>query len=53
MVPFALTVDCAGHSYLKTMCEDIGYEMVADTPQLRNGSVVTRVAIAGTGGSTA
>ena len=30
MVPFCLTVDRAGHDYLKTMCEDIGYEVVAD-----------------------
>jgi predicted kinase len=26
----ALTVDRAGHDCLKTMCEDIGYEVVAD-----------------------
>jgi nitric oxide reductase activation protein len=33
-VPFALTVDRAGHDYLKTMCEDIGYEVVADIESL-------------------
>ena len=31
---FALTVDRAGHDYLKTMCEDIGYEVVADIESL-------------------
>ena len=30
IVPFALTVDRAGHDYLKPMCEDIGYEVVAN-----------------------
>ncbi|MFN8558670.1 MAG: hypothetical protein U0531_15475 [Dehalococcoidia bacterium] len=30
IVLFRLTVDRAGHDYLKTMCEDIGYEVVAD-----------------------
>ena len=34
IVPFALTVDRAGHDYLKTMCEDIGYEVVADIEML-------------------
>ena len=34
MVPFCLTVDRAGHDYLKTMCEDIGYEVVADIESL-------------------
>jgi nitric oxide reductase NorD protein len=34
IVPFALTVDRAGHDYLKTMCEDIGYEVVADIEAL-------------------
>jgi len=34
IVPFALTVDRAGHDYLKTMCEDIGYEVVADIESL-------------------
>ena len=33
-VPFALTVDRAGHDYLRTMCEDIGYEVVADIEAL-------------------
>ena len=30
MVPFALTVDRAGHDYLKQMCQDMAYEVVAD-----------------------
>ena len=34
VVPFCLTVDRAGHDYLKTMCEDIGYEVVADIESL-------------------
>jgi len=34
IVPFCLTVDRAGHDYLKTMCEDIGYEVVADIASL-------------------
>jgi nitric oxide reductase NorD protein len=34
IVPFALTVDRAGHDYLKTMCEDIGYEVVGDIEAL-------------------
>jgi nitric oxide reductase NorD protein len=34
IVPFCLTVDRAGHDYLKTMCEDIGYEVVADIEAL-------------------
>ena len=34
ITPFALTVDRAGHDYLKTMCEDMGYEVVADIEQL-------------------
>jgi nitric oxide reductase NorD protein len=34
IVPFCLTVDRAGHDYLKTMCEDIGYEVVADIESL-------------------
>ena len=34
IVPFALTVDKEGHDYLGQMCEDIGYEVVADIEQL-------------------
>ncbi len=34
ITPFCLTVDRAGHDYLKTMCEDIGYEVVADIESL-------------------
>lgn len=34
IVPFCLTVDRSGHDYLKTMCEDIGYEVVADIESL-------------------
>ncbi|GBD10950.1 hypothetical protein HRbin23_00600 [bacterium HR23] len=30
IVPFCLTVDKNGHDYLKTMCADIGYEVLAD-----------------------
>ncbi|MCI0770615.1 MAG: VWA domain-containing protein [Chloroflexi bacterium] len=31
---FALTVDKNGHDYLKTMCEDIGYEVLDDIYEL-------------------
>ena len=34
ITPFALTVDRAGHDYLKTMCEDMGYEVVGDIESL-------------------
>ena len=34
ITPFAITVDRAGHDYLKTMCEDMGYEVVADIESL-------------------
>ena len=30
IVPFCLTVDKSGHDYLKTMCQDMGYEVLAD-----------------------
>ena len=30
ITPFCLTVDKAGHDYLKTMCQDMGYEVLAD-----------------------
>ena len=31
---FCLTVDRYGHDYLKTMCADIGYEVVPDIESL-------------------
>jgi len=34
VVPFCLTVDRVGHDYLKTMCRDMGYEVVADIESL-------------------
>ena len=34
MTPFCLTVDRAGHDYLKQMCEDMGYEVVSDIESL-------------------
>ena len=34
MVPFALTVDRAGHDYLQQMCQDMAYEVVADIEAL-------------------
>jgi len=34
ITPFCLTVDRAGHDYLRTMCGDIGYEVVADIESL-------------------
>lgn len=34
IVPFCLTVDKAGHDYLKQMCDDMGYEVVADIESL-------------------
>ena len=34
MTPFCLTVDRGGHDYLKQMCEDMGYEVVADIESL-------------------
>ena len=30
ITPFCLTVDKSGHDYLKTMCQDMGYEVLAD-----------------------
>ncbi len=30
ITPFCLTVDKSGHDYLKTMCHDMGYEVLAD-----------------------
>ena len=34
ITPFCLTVDKAGHDYLKTMCQDMGYEVLADIAAL-------------------
>jgi len=34
ITPFCLTVDRVGHDYLKTMCSDMGYEVVADIESL-------------------
>ncbi|MBI2166097.1 MAG: hypothetical protein HYU29_06825 [Chloroflexi bacterium] len=34
IVPFCLTVDKTGHDYLKTMCQDMGYEVLADIHSL-------------------
>ena len=34
ITPFCLTVDRSGHDYLKTMCADMGYEVVADIHSL-------------------
>lgn len=34
IVPFCLTIDRAGPDYLKTMCYDMGYEVVADIESL-------------------
>jgi len=34
IVPFCLTVDRYGHDYLKQMCDDIGYAVVADIESL-------------------
>ncbi|MBI2855644.1 MAG: hypothetical protein HYX93_02220, partial [Chloroflexi bacterium] len=30
ITPFCLTVDKEGHDYLRTMCQDMGYEVLAD-----------------------
>jgi len=30
IIPFCLTVDKSGHDYLKSMCGDMGYEVLAD-----------------------
>jgi len=34
IIPFCLTVDKSGHDYLKTMCQDMGYEVLADIQAL-------------------
>ena len=30
ITPYLITVDSAGHDYLRYMCDDMGYEVVAD-----------------------
>ncbi len=34
ITPFCLTVDKAGHDYLKTMMQDFSYEVLPDISQL-------------------
>ena len=34
ITPFLITIDSAGHDYLRGMCDDIGYEVVADIESL-------------------
>ena len=34
IAPFLITVDAEGHDYLRHMCDDIGYEVVADIESL-------------------
>ena len=34
ITPFLITVDKEGHDYLKEMCDDVGYEVVADIESL-------------------
>jgi len=34
ITPFLITVDSAGHDYLRNLCDDIGYELVADIESL-------------------
>jgi len=34
IAPFLITVDTAGHDYLRHMCDDIGYEVVTDIESL-------------------
>jgi nitric oxide reductase NorD protein len=34
ITPFLITVDAAGHDYLRHMCDDIGYEVVTDIESL-------------------
>jgi nitric oxide reductase activation protein len=34
ITPFLITVDSAGHDYLRHLCDDIGYELVADIESL-------------------
>jgi len=34
ITPFLITVDSAGHDYLRDLCDDMGYELVADIESL-------------------
>ena len=34
ITPFCLTVDKEGHDYLRAMCQDMGYEVLADIHSL-------------------
>ena len=34
ITPFLITVDSEGHDYLRNLCDDIGYELVADIESL-------------------
>jgi nitric oxide reductase NorD protein len=34
ITPFCLTVDSSGTDYLRTMCQDIGYEVLEDIEAL-------------------
>jgi hypothetical protein len=34
ITPFLITVDSAGHDYLRNLCDDMGYELVADIESL-------------------
>jgi nitric oxide reductase NorD protein len=47
ITPFCLTVDRAGHDYLRTMCGDMGYEVLADVESLprRLPTLYTRLTI--------
>jgi len=47
IIPFCLTVDKAGHDYLRTMCGDMRYEVLADVESLprRLPALYTRLTI--------
>ncbi len=47
IVPFCLTVDKAGHDYLRTMCGDMRYEVLADVESLprRLPALYTRLTV--------
>ena len=47
ITPFLITVDKDGHDYLKQMCDDIGYEVVADIEQLPRRLTTLYRALAG------
>ena len=47
ITPFLITVDKEGHDYLKQMCDDIGYEVVADIEQLPRRLTTLYRALAG------